>query len=252
MVKLKKLVEHCDELLQVEHFDDYAPNGLQIEGGAEISNLVTGVTASQALIDAAIKAQADVLVVHHGFFWKGDSPCIIGLKRRRIAALIKNNISLLAYHLPLDAHPRYGNNAQLAKILGLQIDGRFGLDGKDALAMHGHLEREMSATDFASHIKTVLGRAPLHLPGKHKTITRVAWCSGAAQNYIEQAYGLGAQAFISGEVSENTTHFARESGVHYYAAGHHATERYGVQALGESLAKAFDLNHQFIDIDNPV
>ncbi len=251
MVELQKLVSHCDELLDVDRFRDYAPNGLQIEGRARVSKIVTGVTASQALIDAAINAQADVLLVHHGFFWKGESSRITGLKRKRVSALIENDMSLLAYHLPLDAHEQLGNNAQLAALLGIHVDGRFGRGGED-IAMHGHLECELRVDEFASLIKNALGRGALHLPGESKKIKRVAWCSGAAQDYIEQAYELGVQAFISGEVSENTTHFARESGVHYFAAGHHATERYGVQALGRHLADVFDVDHQFVEIDNPV
>jgi dinuclear metal center YbgI/SA1388 family protein len=252
MVQLDELVSHCDALLEVAKFHDYAPNGLQVEGRTEIAKLVTGVTASQALIDAAIVAGADALLVHHGFFWKGESAVVTGLKRRRLGALIENNISLIAYHLPLDAHPELGNNAQLARLLGLTVEGRFGRDGGDALAMHGALPRPMSVPEFALYLCDALGREPLHLPGSGDEIVRVGWCSGAAQGYIEAAAGLGVQAFVSGEVSEYTTHYARESGVHYFAAGHHATERYGVQALGGYLAQQFGLQHEFIDIANPV
>ncbi|MFC1748340.1 Nif3-like dinuclear metal center hexameric protein [Pseudomonadota bacterium] len=252
MVELSKLVEYCDELLQTERFRDYAPNGLQIEGERKVSKIVTGVTASKALIDAAIEAEADVLMVHHGFFWKGESSCITGLKQKRIAAIIKNNISLVAYHLPLDAHEELGNNALLGRVLELQIDGRFGRENGDALAMYGELNQEMNADELALHIKNKMGRTPLHLKGASEKIKKIAWCSGAAQGYIEQAYELGVDAFISGEVSENTTHFAKESGVHYFAAGHHATERYGVKALGDHCANVFNVGHEFIDIDNPV
>lgn len=252
MVHLNELVKFCDELLQADKFRDYAPNGLQVEGAEKVLKIVSGVTASKALIDAAIDLKADVLLVHHGFFWKGESPCITGLKQKRIAALIKSDISLLAYHLPLDAHEIYGNNALLGEALGIKVDGRFGRGRDDELAMYGELDEAVSANDFAVHIKARLGRAPLHLRGESEKIKKIAWCSGAAQGYIEQAYELGVDAFISGEVSESTTHFSRESGVHYYAAGHHATERYGVKALGEHCANQFGIEHEFVDISNPV
>lgn len=237
MVRLERLVSYCDELLATAKFDDYAPNGLQVEGRAEIKKLVTGVTACQALIDAAIVAGADALLVHHGFFWKGESSVVTGLKRRRLGALIENNISLIAYHLPLDAHPALGNNAELARVLGLIIEGRFGRGGEEGLAMHGRLPAPMSVQELRRHLCCVLGREPLYVGAGDESIVHVGWCTGAAQGYIEAASQQGAQAFISGEVSEHTTHFARESGIHYFAAGHHATERYGVRALGDQLAQ---------------
>lgn len=249
MVLLNELVDYCDDLLDVTAFHDYAPNGLQVEGVGEVRKIVTGVTACQALIDAAVESDADALLVHHGFFWKGESACITGIKRRRIAKLIENNISLIAYHLPLDGHPELGNNAQLAKQLGIEVEGRF---GRDDMAMYGRLPEKMSVEEFYVRIGRVLKRQPLHLQGESSDIQSVAWCTGAAQGYIEATPRLGVQAFISGEVSEQTTHFVRESGVHYFAAGHHATERYGVKALGAGLAKAFSISHEFIDIDNPV
>jgi len=249
MVQLTELVKFCDELLDAGVFRDYAPNGLQVEGGSEVRKLVTGVTASQALIDAAAAAGADVLLVHHGFFWENESARITGIKRRRIGRLIENNMSLLAYHLPLDAHPECGNNAQLAQRLDLTVEGRF---GRDEIGMYGCLRSPMRADELGASIGASLGRQVLHLAGNDSMIERVAWCSGAAQGYIEAAAALGVQAYISGEVSEQTTHFVRESGIHYFAAGHHATERYGVKALGDLLARQFDLEHEYIDIDNPV
>ena len=252
MVRLDELVSYCDQLLMVSRFNDYAPNGLQVEGRAEIKKLVTGVTACQALIDAAVELQADAILVHHGFFWKGEAPIVTGLKRRRLGALIENNLSLVAYHLPLDAHPSLGNNAELARILGLIVEGRFGRNNGDDLAMYGVLAAPMTVQALMEHLCFKLGREPLHLGGGSEQIVRIGWCSGAAQGYIEAAAQLGVQAFISGEVSEHTTHFARESGIHYFAAGHHATERYGVQALGAHLAQRFDIEHQYVDIDNPV
>jgi dinuclear metal center YbgI/SA1388 family protein len=249
MVQLTELVKFCDELLDVAAFRDYAPNGLQVEGAAQVSRIVSGVTASQALIDAAVEQDADLLLVHHGFFWKGESPCITGIKRRRIARLLAADVSLLAYHLPLDAHEEVGNNAQLAARLGFEVEGRF---GRDRLGMYGRLPQTMSAAELSAHIGSVLGREVLHLGEGAAQIDRIAWCTGAAQGYIEATPELGVQAYLSGEISEQTTHFVRESGVQYFSAGHHATERYGVQALGELLARQFNLSHRFIDIANPV
>ncbi len=249
MVLLNELVAYCDDLLDVAAFHDYAPNGLQIEGVAEVRKIISGVTACQALIDAAIESGADALLVHHGYFWKGESECITGIKRRRIAKLIENNISLIAYHLPLDAHPELGNNAQLAKQLGIDVEGRF---GQGDLAMYGRLPKKMKAEELQAQLNVVLGRQPLHLQGGSDEIEYLAWCTGAAQGYIDAAHQLGVQAYISGEVSEQTTHFVRESGVHYFAAGHHATERYGVKALGNALAQQYSIAHEYIDIDNPV
>jgi dinuclear metal center YbgI/SA1388 family protein len=252
MAQLVEVVDFCNQLLDISAYRDYAPNGLQIEGTERIDKIVTGVSASQALIEAALVANADALLVHHGFFWKGESPCITGIKRRRIGRLLAGDVSLIAYHLPLDGHVEYGNNAQLAKRLGLEVEGRFGRGERDTLGMYGRLSQAMSATQLAGHISTVLGRECLHLAGSGDRIERIAWCSGAAQGYIEAAERLGVQAFISGEVSEQTTHFVRESGIHYYAAGHHATERYGAMALGELLKERFEIEHEFIDIDNPI
>ncbi len=249
MVQLAEVVKFCDQLLDVDAFHDYAPNGLQVEGAAQVGKIVSGVTASQALIEAAVESKADLLLVHHGFFWKGESARITGIKRRRIARLLAADMSLLAYHLPLDAHPDIGNNAQLARRLGLEVEGRF---GRDELGMVGRLPRAMTSAELVQHISARLGRQAIHLGEGDEQIERVAWCTGAAQGYIEATPGLGVQAYISGEMSEQTTHFAREAGIHYVSAGHHATERYGVQALGELLARQFGLTHQFIDIDNPV
>lgn len=257
-IKLAKLLEtinYCDSLLDAGQFKDYCPNGLQVEGRQEIFHIVTGVTASQALIDAAVEAKADLLLVHHGFFWPGEEPTIVGMKKRRIKQLLQADMSLVGYHLPLDAHPLLGNNAQLATILGLEVEGRFGGQGAMSIAMYGRPANAIAATDFAHHISTVLGREVLHISPSivpNNEIKTVAWCTGAAQSYIEQAVELGVDAFITGEASEQTAHIARECGIHFFAAGHHATERYGVKALGEHLAQHFEVNQQFIDIDNPI
>jgi len=252
MVQLKDLEKYANAVLDADQFQDYCPNGLQVEGTHEVRTLISGVTASQALVDAAIQQNADLILVHHGYFWKGENPCITGIKKRRLNALLDANVSLLAYHLPLDAHAEYGNNAQLAKLLGLTTQGHFGPIGSAKLGVFGVLNQPMSGTDFSEHLHQYLGRMPLHIPGSAPRIETMAWCTGAAQSYIEEAVSLGVDAFVSGEISEQTVHIARETGLHYYAAGHHATERYGVQALGGYLAEHFQISHEFIDIDNPV
>lgn len=252
MVLLQELVRYANELLDIRNFRDYCPNGLQVQGGNEVQTLISGVTASQAFLDAAIADGADVLLVHHGYFWSGEDPCVVGMKRHRLGRLLAADVSLLAYHLPLDAHPEYGNNAQLGKLLGLEIQGSFGRAPGDSLGLHGLLAKPMSAKAFAQQLQATLGREPLHIPGAADPIRTIAWCTGAAQSYIEQSVSLEVDAFVSGEISEQTVHVARESGIHYFSAGHHATERYGVQALGNHLAEHFGIQHRFIDIDNPV
>ena len=252
MTSLKALLEYTSELLSVDRFRDYAPNGLQVEGREQVNIIVSGVTASLELIEQAIAAQADAILVHHGYFWKGEDPCITGMKRRRLARLLDSGTSLLAYHLPLDAHAGLGNNARLAQVLNLSSSGTFGDDADMQLGLWGTLEEPVTGDALARHIREKLGRAPLHIAGGSDVITTVGWCTGAAQSYIEAAVAQGLDAFISGEISEPTVHVARECGIHYFAAGHHATERFGVQALGEHLAGHFGLQHRFIDIDNPV
>lgn len=251
MVQLKDLLNYANNVLEIERFQDYCPNGLQIEGKAEVKKIISGVTASQALIDAAIKEKADVLLVHHGYFWKGEDARITGLKYQRISSLIEAGINLVAYHLPLDAHPLYGNNAKLAEILELDVAGSFP-SGNSAVGMYGSLKSPMSAANFSQKVTTALDREVLHIGENNEQIQTIAWCSGAAQNYIEEAAELGVDAYLTGEISEPTVHIAREYGLHFYSAGHHATERYGVQALAEHLASHFDLDHKFIEIPNPV
>jgi dinuclear metal center YbgI/SA1388 family protein len=253
MATLRKLVDYTNSLLAVGRFQDYCPNGLQVEGKPEVGLLVSGVTASQDLIEAAIAAGADAVLVHHGYFWKGEDPCITGMKRRRLQRLLGTQTSLLAYHLPLDAHPELGNNVQLARVLGLETRGTFGGDDDGAgLVYYGYAEPAMDAAALARRIRCALGRAPLHIPGGREIIGSIGWCTGAAQAWIEAAAQRGLDAFISGEISEQTVHVARECGIHYFAAGHHATERFGVQALGNHLAERFSIGHHFIDIENPV
>lgn len=250
-MQLNAFLQALDDLLQPAKFNDYCPNGLQVEGRAEVRTLVTGVTASEALIDAAIALNADAILVHHGYFWKGERAEITGMKRRRIGKLITHDLSLLAYHLPLDAHPVLGNNAQLAQRLGFVRDGALFPNDPRAVGDVGTLAQAISADALSQHIEQVLGRKPLHIAGRDKRIQRVAWCTGGAQGFIEQAIAMGVDAYFSGEISEPTVHAARESGVHYWAMGHHASERYGVQALGEWCARELGLTHHFVDIDNP-
>ncbi|WJW74840.1 Nif3-like dinuclear metal center hexameric protein [Thiohalobacter sp. IOR34] len=252
MVAIDELVAYTDSLLQVEDFRDYCPNGLQVAGRGEVRRLISGVTASQALIDAAVAAGADALLVHHGWFWKGEDPRVIGIRRQRLATLLAHDISLLAYHLPLDAHPRLGNNVRLGELLGWEAAGRFGRGEGPDLALWGRLPAALTPAGLAARLTEVLGHPALHLPGGGEVIERIGWCTGAAQSWLEAAAGLGLDAFVSGEVSEPTAHLARELGIHYFAAGHHATERYGVQALGVHLAEKFKLEHEFIDLYVPV
>ncbi|SEQ26208.1 dinuclear metal center protein, YbgI/SA1388 family [Ectothiorhodospira magna] len=249
MVALRDLVSHVDTLLNVGAFNDYSPNGLQVQGRPHISRLVTGVTASQALIEAAIDQGADALLVHHGYFWKGEDSRIVGLKRERLKRLLEHDISLLAYHLPLDAHPELGNNAQLARLLDFQIQGGLRDDGVGCI---GVPDAPLSPQALGERLSRRLGREALWISGGPDVIRRLGWCTGGAQSMIEKAASLGLDAYISGEISESTVHVAREAGIHYFAAGHHATERYGVQALGEYLARTLALSHVFMDMENPI
>jgi dinuclear metal center YbgI/SA1388 family protein len=248
-MKREELVKYLGELLQPEKFRDYCPNGLQVEGRGEVRRIVAGVTASQALLDAAVAREADTILVHHGYFWKGEDGRVTGIRRQRLGTLIGHDINLLAYHLPLDAHPALGNNAQLASRLGWLPEGRF---GEQDIAWLGAVPEPLSLASLAEKVAGVLGRSPLVLGDGLRPIRRIAWCSGGAQSYFEQAIELGADAYLSGEVSEQTVHLARESGVAYLAAGHHATERFGVEALAGHLANRFGLQCEFVDIDNPV
>lgn len=253
-MELNALTRRLDDLLQPSRFNDYCPNGLQVEGRPEVRTLVTGVTACEALIDAAIDLGADAILVHHGYFWKGERAEIVGIKRRRLAKLIQHDLSLLAYHLPLDAHPVLGNNACLAERLGLVREAALFPQDPRSVGDVGVLREPLTAEAFSQHLEAALGRRPLHIPGSggdQALIRRVAWCTGGAQGFMDQAITQGVDAYLSGEISEPTVHAARESGVHYWALGHHASERYGVQAVGEWCARELGLTHHFVDIDNP-
>lgn len=252
MITRTELLAYVDALLATSRFQDYCPNGLQVEGKQQINTIVTGVTASQALLDAAVANEAEAILVHHGYFWRGEAAPVIGVKYQRLKTLLEHDINLLAYHLPLDAHTEFGNNVQLAKLLDIEIDGRISGTGDPAIGLCGCLKSPMPLDEFADYIDSKLDRKPMVVAGHDRVINTIGWCTGAAQGYIQQAAELGLDAFISGEASEQTTHLARELGIHYISAGHHATERYGVKALGEHLAAQFGLQHIFIDIDNPV
>ena len=249
MMLLKQLESYLDILLNISHFSDYCPNGLQVEGRSEVKKIVSGVTASLEFLQAAIDENADAVLVHHGYFWRGENECLVGMKRRRISLLLANDVSLFAYHLPLDAHPTIGNNIQLANKLDFIEVGRF---GEQNIAMHGHTSVNLTIKELGMHLEKALLRRPLIIGDESKLIKRVAWCTGAAQDYFDDAIRLGVDVFITGEISERIVHAARESGVAFISAGHHATERYGVQELGKNIAKKFGIEHQFIDIDNPV
>lgn len=252
MARLSDIVVFSDELLNISQFKDYCPNGLQVEGNLTVKKIISGVTACQALIDGAIELNADLILVHHGFFWRGENDAIVGLKKKKIHALIQNNMSLLAYHLPLDDHKTHGNNAQLVERLSLEVTGSFGRD-KSEIGVIAKVKAPTTAKDFSARLLSVLDQKPIHLSAHdNKVLRTVAICTGAAQDYFESAIAAGVDAFVTGEVSEQSYHLAMESGIDFFAAGHHATERYGVQSLGELLAKEFSLEHEFLDIKNPI
>ena len=263
-ISAQALTEFCDEYLSAAAFKDYAPNGLQVDGGRPIQRIVTGVTACEALIDAAIDDKADAILVHHGYFWKGEPAPITGMKGQRIRKLMQHGISLIGYHLPLDAHPRIGNNAKLAEQLDMTIISALYPSESHPVGNIANCTPQ-NAQSLITQITDALGRLPLHISAHYQTsdsnqsdtqnnrlIERVGICTGGAQDMIEQAALMGCDAFISGEISERTTHIARELGIDYFACGHHATERGGIQALGDIIAQQFGLPVTFIDIDNPV
>ena len=246
-----ELQNYLDGMLRVSEISDYCPNGLQVEGTHKIEKIVTGVTASQALVNAAIEANADALIVHHGYFWKGEPQAVTGMKKRRLSALLANDLNLFAYHLPLDVHPEFGNNRQLASLLDVQNVSAVSGVKPVGVVMQGNLEEAIEGVALQDKLQQLLGRDVLIEGPVSKPITTLAWCTGGGQGFIEQAVELGVDAFITGEVSEQTVHTAREMGITFFAAGHHATERYGVKSLGEHIEQQFDLPVEFIDIDNP-
>lgn len=250
-IALTTLVEEAERFLGTSRISDYCPNGLQVEGRPQVRRIVSGVTASQALLDAAVEAEADVVLVHHGYFWKGENPCVVGIKQRRLKTLLTHDISLLAYHLPLDVHPEVGNNVQLARQLDITVEGLLEPDNPRTVGLIGSLAEPLTPRDFARRVQDVLGREPLLVEGSGM-IRRIGWCTGGGQGYIDTAIAAGVDLYLTGEASEQTFHSARENGISFIAAGHHATERYGVQALGDYLARRFAIEHLFIDCPNPI
>lgn len=248
-MQLNELNDYIGSLLEISRFRDYCPNGMQVEGRSEVLRIASGVTASQNLLEAATAWKADAVLVHHGYFWRNEDQAITGIKKRRIAHLLQQDMSLLAYHLPLDAHSELGNNAQLALHLGFEMTGKF---GEQEIAWHGNLKTPLPLSQLAANVADKLQRTPLVIGDGNRQVRKIAWCSGGAQGYFEQAVALGVDAFLTGEISEQNVHVAQETGVAFIAAGHHATERYGVQALGEHLAHKWKIEHKFFDMDNPV
>lgn len=252
IAKRDEVVAYLAQVLNISQYRDYCPNGLQVEGRPAIGLVVSGVTASLALIEAALDLKADAILVHHGYFWRGEDPRVVGIKHKRLKLLLAGDVNLLAYHLPLDGHPEMGNNAQLASQLGLEASGRFGEDQLGWLGTAAAANNIKTAGELARLVEHRLGRTPLLIGDPAQAVNLIGWCTGAAQGMLGDAIAAGASVYISGEISEPTVHLARETGVAYIAAGHHATERYGVQALGRHLADHFGIRHQFIDVDNPV
>jgi dinuclear metal center YbgI/SA1388 family protein len=246
-ISRQQLLQAFDGLLQPERFKDYGPNGLQVEGRAQVSRIVSGVTASKALIEAAIAARADAIFVHHGLFWRGQDGRITGWMKQRLQLLLAHDINLFAYHLPLDAHPQLGNNAQLGRVLGWQADGQFGEQALGCIGSAAYPHAQV----VADHVASTLGRAVTVVGNLQRPVTRVAWCTGGAQGYFESAIAAGADVYVTGEISEPQAHLAREMGVAFIAAGHHATERYGAPAVAAEVAHSLGLEHEFIEIENP-
>ncbi len=251
MATAPQLLQAFDSLLEPERFKDYGPNGLQVEGKSEVRRIVSGVTASRALIEAAIAVRADAIFVHHGLFWRGQDGRVTGWMKQRLALLLAHDINLFAYHLPLDAHPELGNNAQLGSKLGLQASGRFGEQDLGFIGAQANGGDFAGAFELAAHIEQALGRPASWVEAKPRQIRTIAWCTGGAQGYFEPAIAAGADAFITGEISEPQAHYARECGVAFLACGHHASERYGAPAVAGHVARQLGIEHQFIEIDNP-
>jgi len=252
VIKRCSLAQYLNEYLNCAAYKDYAPNGIQVEGKDDIQRICTAVTASDEVISQAVHLKADALMVHHGYFWRGEDPQIVGMKKKRISNLLKHDITLFAYHLPLDCHMELGNNASLSRLFELDAIQMHDIDGVENLLWSGVFSQKKSGDELTEFLAKKLGRKPLHISGSNRPVKSVALCSGGAQDYIENAHKLGVDAYISGEISERTYYQARELGIHYYSCGHHATERLGIQSLGDFLAKQFNLDHFFIDSNNPV
>lgn len=252
MTKLQDIIQWCDQTLKSSEFKDYAPNGLQIEGKTEVRKILAAVTASQDAIDAAIRENADLLLVHHGYFWKGEAYPITGMRGKRIKSLIQHDISLLAYHLPLDSHPSLGNNAAIADLLKLERIEALDPSERHPIGNIGYLNQPMPVEDFKKFVSETLKFDVTHLPADKNMIEKVGFCTGGAQDFIVKAAEQGCDAYISGEVSERTFYEAKELGIHYFACGHHATERYGVQRLGQAISEQFDIEYVYFELNNPI
>jgi dinuclear metal center YbgI/SA1388 family protein len=251
MATAQQFLQAFDLLLQPERFKDYGPNGLQVEGKGQVARIVSGVTASRALIEAAVQAQADAIFVHHGLFWRGQDGRVVGWMKQRLALLLEHDINLFAYHLPLDAHPELGNNAQLGLRLGLEATARFGDQDLGFFGQRSDHGSFSDAQELAAHVERSLGRRPTWVEAAKRPIRNIAWCTGGAQGYFEAAISAGADAFMTGEISEPQAHYARECGVAFLACGHHASERYGAPAVAGHVAAQLGAEHRFIEIDNP-
>ncbi|OTG65418.1 Nif3-like dinuclear metal center hexameric protein [Acinetobacter silvestris] len=252
MAQLIDILTWCNQTLKTPEFKDYAPNGIQIEGKPDVHKIVCAVTASQDAIDAAIAQNADLLLVHHGYFWKGEPYPITGMRGKRIKSLIQQDISLLAYHLPLDSHPTLGNNAAIAEILALEQIENLEPSERNPIGNIGYLKQAMSPDDFKQYLTDRLGFDTIHLPANKTSIQKIGFCTGAAQDFITQAATMNCDAFISGEVSERTYYEAKELDIHYYACGHHATERYGVQRLAKAISEQFNIEYSYFELNNPI
>ncbi len=252
MANLHDIVQWCNQTLKANEFKDYAPNGLQIEGKPEVNKIVCAVTASEDAIDAAIAQQADALLVHHGYFWKGEPYPITGMRGNRIKKLIQNNISLIAYHLPLDAHPTLGNNIAIADLIGLKDLEALDPSEKHPIGNIAYLDNPLSPEQFKAKLQSIFDFNVIHLPSDKTVIKKVGFCTGGAQDFIAKAAQANCDAYISGEVSERTFYEAKELGVHYFACGHHATERYGVQRLAQAITKQFSIKTEYFELNNPI
>lgn len=252
MASLNEIIQWCDQTLKSPEFKDYAPNGLQIEGKADVQKILCAVTASQTAIDAALEYGADLLLVHHGYFWKGEAYPITGMRGKRIKALIQHDISLVGYHLPLDSHPTLGNNAAIADLLELENLEQLDPTERHPIGNIGYLKQAMSSEAFKKYVSERLGFDAIHLPADKTSIYKVGFCTGGAQDYISKAASQDCDAYISGEVSERTFYEAQELNVHYYACGHHATEKYGVQRLAKAISEQFNIEYSYFELNNPI
>lgn len=252
MIQRDELTAFLDDYLACALFNDYSPNGMQIEGKSEIRRICTAVTACHDIIQRANHLKADALLVHHGYFWRGEAPVLTGMMRQRVGSIISHDLNLFAYHLPLDCHQDIGNNACIGRLLDVHDRSSHAVNKIPDILWSGSFQSSVDSSALMQQLTHLLNRQPLHVSGSNKKIKRIAWCSGSAQDFIVDAHRLGVDAYISGEVSERTYYQAQELGIHYFACGHHATERFGIQALGRLLSERFALTHAFLDSDNPV